>query len=122
MAIEIINQQPVTLQASAAQTGNNTSSQGTPQALLEGVSPMRGVVAYVIVTAVSGTTPSMTVTLQDSPDGTNFASTGAATAAITGIGVYRIAAQNLGAFIQASSAITGTTPSFTYSIVVVGTQ
>lgn len=112
-----------TMQASAAKTTTNTSSPvtlGVAHSLNS--SNNSGVVAYVIVTAVSGTIPSMTVKLQDSVDGVNFADTGFATAAITAAGVYaiRVPSGNLaeGAILQAVSTITGTTPSFTYSIVI----
>lgn len=118
----------VTLQPSAAKTTTNTSPNMCTVGVAHSLNAANysGVVAYIIVTAVSGTGPSMTVKLQDSIDGANFADTGFASAAITATGVYpiRIPAGNLaeGAILQAVSTITGTTPSFTYSIVLAGVK
>lgn len=66
-------------------------------------------------TAVSGTTPSLTVEVQWSHDGTNFAS--AATpdtfTAITATGSVAKSFQVKGRFARLSYVISGTTPSFT---------
>lgn len=116
------------LQPSAAKTANNTSPNSCTVGVAHSLQAAgnSGVVAFVIVTAVSGTTPSMTVKLQSSLDNTNFADTGFASAAITAVGAYRICipAGSLaeGEILQAVSTITGTTPSFTYSIVLAGVK
>jgi hypothetical protein len=71
----------------------------------------------VNVTAVSGTTPSLTLSLQWSNDGTTWADADAADAftAITAAGVkakqFPVKAQ----YARLAWAITGTTPSFTFS-------
>ena len=111
------------LQAAGAQTANNNSQVAACglQTASHTALQFRGALAYVVVTAASGTTPSMTVKLQDSPDGVNFSDTGAASVAITGAGTYRISLAQVGPFLRAVSTITGTTPSFTYSIQLVGT-
>lgn len=73
---------------------------------------------YVDVTAVAGTSPSMTVTYQSSYDGTNFYDNTAG-AAITAAGRQLIKVPNTsGAYGRISYAISGTSPSFTFSAVV----
>ena len=73
----------------------------------------------VHVTAVSGTTPSMTLTVQWSDDGTTFgnADTTADTfAAITATTDVFKQFPARAPFFRLSWAITGTTPSFTFSV------
>jgi hypothetical protein len=75
---------------------------------------------YLNVTAVSGTTPSMTVTYQCSPDGTNWydhTSGSAITAAANQL--IKVNA-NIGKFGRLSYVISGTTPSFTFSAILEG--
>ena len=73
---------------------------------------------YLDVTVVSGTTPSMTVTYQSSPDGVTFYDRTAG-AAITAAGKQLITVPaNIGRFGRISYAVSGTTPSFTFSAVV----
>jgi hypothetical protein len=73
---------------------------------------------YLDVTAVSGTTPSMTVTYQCSPDGVTFFDNTIGTA-ITVAGKQLIKVSSMtGGFGRLSYAISGTTPSFTFSAVV----
>ena len=80
--------------------------------------PYRELTVYIDVTAVSGTTPSMTVTYQISPDGVNFYDhTPGAAITATGKQSIRIPT-NIGAFGRLSYAITGTAPSFTFSAAV----
>jgi hypothetical protein len=68
------------------------------------------------VTAASGTTPSMTVTVETSKDGaTNWVAAGAF-AAVTTTGVTRKTVGGLDRFVRVSWAITGTTPSFTFTV------
>lgn len=74
-------------------------------------------VAYLRVAGpVTGTSPSMTVTLYGSSDGVNFASLGAfaaQTAATAAGAAVRLALTGVvDPFIMATAAITGTTPSF----------
>lgn len=80
-----------------------------------------GVIAYLNITAASGTDPSMTVTMQDSPDGVTWYNvpSGAFTAA-TGTGTQRLVLANVGPYVRASVSVSGTTPSFTTSLQVTG--
>lgn len=80
--------------------------------------PANNALVYVNVSAVSGTTPTMTVKLQDSVDGTNwFDVTGGATASITATGpqLVRIASTPIAPFVRLVWTLGGTTPSFTFS-------
>lgn len=71
---------------------------------------------FIAVSAVSGTSPSMTVTYQGSHDGTTWYN-GAATSAITAAGNTLLSiASVFGKYGRLSYAITGTTPSLTTSI------
>ena len=67
------------------------------------------------VTAASGGTPSLTVTVQHSPDASTWAAV-SAFAAKTGTGSERKVFGGLDRYVRASWAITGTTPSFTFSV------
>lgn len=84
--------------------------------------PLGDMVGYFInVSAVSGTTPSLTVKLDLSADGVTWAPGAAGTpAAITAAGTYYVASPNPGAQVRASWTVSGTTPSFTFSVVAVG--
>lgn len=100
--------------ASAAYTASGTADLGA----LPGDSDELTI--YLNVTAVSGTTPSMTVTYQSSPDGVTYYDHTAG-AAITAAGVQMIKIPtNSGTYGRISYAISGTTPSFTFSAVVEG--
>ena len=81
---------------------------------------------YILsVGTVSGTTPSMTVTIQDSDDGTTFANV----TAVTGVNevftpttaaAFKLATvKRVRRFQRVVVAMTGTTPSFTFSLVAV---
>lgn len=69
------------------------------------------------VTAVSGTTPSLTVTIEHSPDGATWAAhpQGVFTSA-TAAGSQRKVLSGLDRFVRAAHAVTGTTPSFTFTV------
>jgi hypothetical protein len=67
------------------------------------------------VTAASGTTPSLTVTVEHSPDGTTWAAHSAFTAA-TATTTQRKTFGGVDRFARVSWAITGTTPSFTFDV------
>lgn len=71
---------------------------------------------YIDVTAVTGTSPSMTVDYQVSPDDGTTWFTVSSTSAITAVGKARIAlADNIGVQARLNYTITGTSPSFTFS-------
>lgn len=97
--------------ASGAQTVSGTADIA---ALAEGFAEMN---IYIAATAVTGTTPSMTVTYQCSHDGVTYFDHTAGTA-ITAAGNQLIKIpDNMGKFGRISYAISGTTPSFTFSVV-----
>jgi hypothetical protein len=67
------------------------------------------------VTAVSGTTPSMTVNVQTSQDNATW-STIASFPAATAVGTSRKVFNGVDRFTRATTTITGTTPSFTFGV------
>lgn len=73
----------------------------------------------LVVATVTGTTPSMTVKLQTSADGsTNWTDVpNGAFAAVTAAGTTRLVVAALDRFVRPVETLTGTTPSFTFSIV-----
>lgn len=70
---------------------------------------------FVVVSSVTGTTPSATFSLDVSPDGTNWLSV-ATGAAMTAAGIQRLTATHLGAHMRVSYTVSGTTPVFTTTI------
>lgn len=99
---------PVTLVPSAART---TGGSGPVQAV-GSASTLR---VDLAVTAASGTTPALTVTLEHSPDGLSW-TTHSTFTAMTTAGTQRKVTSGLDRFIRCSWAITGTTPSLTFAI------
>lgn len=78
-----------------------------------------GIVVYVATTAVGGTSPTLIVQIQDSPDGVTWAAV-ASTSSITAAGNTRLSMlAPLGNFIRAIYVVGGTTPSFTGSVLAV---
>jgi hypothetical protein len=103
---------PFTLVPSAART---TSGNSGPLALAD----TSVLDLEVAVTAVSGTTPSMTLSVTWSDDGTSFGAPdggGDTFTAITAAGTVVKQVQVKGLYVQIAWAITGTTPSFTFSV------
>lgn len=74
---------------------------------------------YIDVTSVSGTNPSMTLTMQSSYDNSNWFDTGSSVT-ITSTGKTVIPIANFGLYIRFNRTLSGTDPSFTYSIVFLG--
>ena len=98
--------------ASAARTTSGTVDLGA----IPGESSE--LIVYLDATVVSGTTPSITVTYQSSPDGISFFDNVVGTA-MTAVSKTMIKVPTTtGKFGRLSYAITGTTPSFTFSAVV----
>ncbi len=98
-----------TVVASAARTTNSNSGTITGWA-------RQGAVAKLDVTAASGTVPQLTVTVQDSPDGTTW-TTRDTFGVKTGISnETRTIPSGLDVFQRVAWTITGTTPSFTFSV------
>ena len=102
-----------TLVASAARTTTGSSS-----AITVG-SGAANLTLEVETTAASGTSPSMTLTVQWSVDGTNFGNIDGATdsfAAITATGNVVKSLPVRAPYMQFTWTISGTSPSFTFSI------
>jgi hypothetical protein len=101
------------------------TASGTQSVPLD-VSLMTEMSAFLIVNSASGTSPSLTVTLQDSPDGVNWANVYSFPAVTSGSTVLRAGWSDLkfclGRYLQATWSISGTTPSFTFSVSVVPTS
>lgn len=106
----------LTLLASQTITTNTTSS------TLPNSSATPTIVAYLNVTAASGTSPTLTVTLQDSPDGVNWYNIpSGGFSAVSAVGTSRLALPAgtvVGPNFRASVTVGGTTPSFTASLII----
>jgi hypothetical protein len=99
----------VTLLPSAARTASG-QGEGTsaPAGFREGN-------VLLDITAVSGTTPSLTATVETSADGVAwFAHTAFAAKTAAGRDILKLG--NLGSFLRIAYGISGTTPSFTFSV------
>lgn len=95
--------------------GTNTSTFTTSSA--DTGDYRRYMVVYLDVTAVSGTSPTLNVVLEDSPNGQDwFPVPGAAFTQVTAVGKQRLVVEHSGDFIRAVGTIAGTTPSFTSKI------
>lgn len=109
-----MNVEDITVLPSAARTTSGTADMGAFPAMFEEL------IVYLDATAVSGTSPSLTVTYQSSADGVSYFDNTAGTA-ITAAGKQVIKVPTCaGNFGRLSYVITGTTPSFTFSAVVEG--
>lgn len=78
-----------------------------------------GVAATVMLavhcTAASGTSPTLTASLEESADGASWSAvTGSAVAQLTGAGNAVAVARVSKAFVRVTSTVAGTTPSFTF--------
>uniref|UniRef100_A0A6H1ZU27 DUF6385 domain-containing protein n=1 Tax=viral metagenome TaxID=1070528 RepID=A0A6H1ZU27_9ZZZZ len=91
----------IELISSAQRTSSSTGSYYKVEDLIEGR-------VYIDITALSGSdTPTLTVTVQDSPDGTDWY-THTASGALTATGNYPLSLTNFGKYIRISYAISGT--------------
>lgn len=110
----------VSLKDLAAETASTNGTGVNDRGLASSGQSTRGGFFIVHVTAVSGTTPTLTVALQDSDDNLTYAalSPAAATASITAVGAYvvEVTDTTLRRFVRYASTIGGTTPSFTYTV------
>lgn len=68
------------------------------------------------VTAVSGTSPTMTVTVETAGDGVTWSAVGTFTA-VTATGTQRKTFFGLDQYVRVSWTVGGTTPSFTFSVI-----
>ena len=74
---------------------------------------------FLNVTAVSGTTPTLDVSLDYSPDGTNWFPSGIVFTQITADAMQLKTITTFGRFVRINYVIGGTTPSFTFIMDVV---
>lgn len=92
--------------AAQTATGNGTSQDNS-------ASTANGAVAHLHITAVSGTTPSMTVIVQHSTNNSTWSTLGSFSAA-TAVGSQTLQISGtVNRYVRASFTISGTTPSFT---------
>ncbi|MGI8828036.1 MAG: hypothetical protein ACR2JC_20885 [Chloroflexota bacterium] len=124
---DLLQPDRLTLQLAAPQTSNGSGATVT-------VGQYRELVAFVQVTAVSGTSPQLNVFLDASPDGgstwvqvaqlgpANIAATGAYLVTLTpgGAAGGSVISTGFGDTIRIRWTIAGTTPSFTFSVLAVG--
>ena len=100
----------------------SATASGTSSVPLD-VSQMTEIAIFLVVNSASGTSPSLTVTLQDSPDGVNWANAYTFPAVTSGSTVLRAGWSDLnmcvGRYLQASWSISGTLPNFAFSVSVV---
>jgi len=80
----------------------------------------RELIATLDVTAASGTTPTLDVKLQHSPDGAIWSDLGTAFAQKVAAGTEVKTFTGIHGFLRVVSTIGGTTPSFTYSVYATG--
>lgn len=106
--------EPVTVLASAARTATHQSNAFDCGSL-------DSIILLIDATAVTGTSPSMTVNVEWTHDGTNWfvADTADAFTAITAAGKKVKRFDVKGLKFRLNSTVSGTTPSFTYSATVV---
>lgn len=109
--------QNLSLLPSAARSASG--SQTTPL----DVSQMSELAVFLVVGTASGASPSLTVTIEDSPDGSNWANAYSFPAVTTASAVLRAGWQDLkmsvGRFLRVSWQISGSGASFTFSVQVV---
>jgi len=99
---------PKTILASAARSSSSNSNSFKTKA----ANSLR---VYVDVTAKSGTSPTLDITIQTSPDNSNWYTAGTLTQ-ITDTGQYTGTATTIGPYIRILYTIGGTTPVITFSV------
>ena len=107
-AQEAVSPSTVELLASAART---SSGQGAAVEIHG-----KELIVTLDVTVVSGTSPTLDVKLEHSPDGAKWTDLGAAFAQKTTAGREAKAFTQLHGFVRVNFTIAGTTPSFTFSV------
>jgi hypothetical protein len=110
--------------AAVALSGAITATTNGPALRVPGGEGGSHVVVAVHVSAVSGTTPSLTPKLQDSADGsTGWADvTGAAGTALTAAGNVLFNGHTTKKFVRVVATVSGTTPSLTTTATVFGAK
>lgn len=100
MSLQLVSAQAITTAGNTTPLSLDNHAMGT------------SLLAQVNVTATSGTAPSLTVNVQQSPDGVGWTTTDTFPA-ITNVGVRNLAVEVRSEFARLSWTVTGTTPSFT---------
>ncbi len=79
--------------------------------------------AFLNISAVSGTSPTLLIAFQDSPDNANwYPITGGAFSSQTATGQNTLTLTNVGPYLRAVQTLGGATPSFTFDLSVSGTN
>ncbi len=104
-----------TVLASAARTTSGNSNSVETQFFRE-------LIAFLNVTVISGTTPTLDVKFQDSQNGTDWIDvpSGAFAQITTTTGLRRLVLPAVGPYVRAVYTIAGTTPSYTFDLVLTG--
>lgn len=102
-------------QINASPAAAVTASGAGPEFILP--NGVGNVEVLIDASAVSGTSPSLTPSLQVSPDGVNWYNA-ASGSAMTAVGLQRLSAVSLCGYARLSFTVSGTTPSFTLAILV----
>lgn len=90
-----------------------TSTNGTPDTGYAGIDNL---ILQLVVSAASGTTPTLNLVVQDSIDGATWNTIATFTQATTTTNEVKRVAGPFGNAIRAVSTIAGTTPSFTFTL------
>jgi hypothetical protein len=78
-------------------------------------------VAYLDITAISGTSAGVAVQFQDSPDGVEWTNIPSGSiSSQTATGETRLQLTGIGPYLQAIQTVVGTTPSITYDLKIAG--
>lgn len=77
--------------------------------------------AFLNITTVTGTSPTLVVKFQDSADGTNYVDvpSGAFTSQ-NATGINSLVLTNVGPYLRAVQTVGGTTPSYNYDLIIAG--
>lgn len=97
-----------TIQASAVQTASGNSGTGVK------IGPSSELLVFLDITAVSGTSPSLTVTVEVFDGVKWYPHTSFPAKSAVGVDLLKL--NNFGETIRVSWAISGTSPSFTFSV------
>jgi hypothetical protein len=109
---KVTGQQVVVASAARTTTGNSSAFQGWARLGSAAGTPQQ----RLSITAASGTTPNLVLTLQDSPDGSTWTTRDTFPAQTTTATVTRALPSGLDVYQRYAWTITGTTPSFTFSV------
>ena len=105
---EVLPGEPVVLVPTGARTANGTGP--TVPTLNGGTLRLD-----LTIDAIAGTTPTITVAVEHSPNGTQWSPLGAFAAA-TAVGTQRLVRSGLDRYVRATWTVGGTTPAVTFSV------